>query len=311
MSVIGDALGRAERDYRADQIQNAVSPTRAAMPAQDESAEMAVKGIARPQQSAGEGGGWFSASLMTLFVAIIGLAGYMTLYPEWVDSLWKFPDPVKQMAIATRKSSASGVSKGSSLGGPEYANAFAPLVPTCPAEALYSPAERNASDVSPLPPEPALPEPASPRPGPSFQVASRPAIEPDRNVEPKPAVEPSVKKSSKPTAKRANPGKGRRVARTQTKPKPPRSITRIPVRTSDIKSRYNVDGVMLGGERKLAVINGEIVGVDEEVDGAVVRAITGSGVAVEVDGRIRRLPVRSKRAEDQESSSRSDLEFND
>ncbi|MCA9252468.1 MAG: hypothetical protein KDA54_15185, partial [Phycisphaerales bacterium] len=64
-------------------------------------------------------------------------------------------------------------------------------------------------------------------------------------------------------------------------------------------------------ERKSAVINGEIVGIDDEVDGAVVRAITDSGIAIEIDGRIRRVPVISKRKQDGPDQPMTETEFND
>jgi hypothetical protein len=321
MSVIGDALGRAERDYQAGQVRNAAKPARASKAPTADSAETAVKGIARPQQSITDGGQWFSSILMTLFIAVIGFAGYMTVYPQWVDSLWKFPAPAKREATASAVAPATpqAITNAPSIERVTSAESLAPTVPICPAIALQSPEQIFASIGVPEPLQPASPKTgpiASVEPQPS--VVTTPKVEPKTKAAPEPKVKPIIEEPVKPVVtQNASPSRGRRVPRQQARQNPTRSTTKIPVRTDDFKSRFSVDGVMLGGERKMAVINGEIVGVDDEVDGAIVRAITGSGVAVEVDGRIRRVPVSTRQSSHDQSQSRdqdqqgSGFEFND
>ncbi|HNO77406.1 MAG TPA: hypothetical protein PKN33_05030 [Phycisphaerae bacterium] len=354
MSVIGDALGRAERDYQAGHnLQKAPVPTRVSKKPATEPAETAVKGIARPRQSQTAGGGWFSNVLMVLFVAVIGFAGYMTVYPDWVDSLWKFPDlqtPVVQIASNPVPTS-----------NPMQINQSAPPVdappatieasfPVCPqvAIAVDRPVERVqvppsipvestntewvdshsvphgatpiaksgqtvSSDV-PTPLQPTLPES-------SMAVEVQPIAPPVEASKPivveapavsvsQPTIKPVVDEIEKPTPKK-RARLGRRVSREKPQTETTRSLARIPIQSSKLSDRFKVEGVMLGGERKSAVINGEIVGIDDEVDGAVVRAITDSGIAIEIDGRIRRVPVISKRKHDGPDQPMTETEFND
>ncbi|GJM25104.1 MAG: hypothetical protein DHS20C16_15190 [Phycisphaerae bacterium] len=330
MSVIGDALGRAERDHRTDPIRDAATPSRSVTVPPSEAAETQLKGIARPQQSMIDGGRWFSSILMTLFVAVIGFAGYITIYPEWVDSLWKFPSTATQ--VATTNSNEATTPHETPMAPPieriTPAMSLAATAPACPTIALQTPEQLIASIEVPKPLQPALPV-ASPDASAEVQpsAVTKPKIEPKPHTQPAPKVEsaakanPVVENLAKPTPRKAKQPKtkqpkakqrqGRRIPRKQARPTPTRSITKIPVRTTDLKSRFSVDGVMLGGERKTAVINGEIVGVDDEVDGAIVRAITGSGVAIEVDGRIRRVPVSAEQSPENQNESGGGVEFND
>lgn len=352
MSVIGDALGRAERDYQAGHIQKAVTPSRASRVRAPEPAETAVKGIARPQQSMTGGTSWFSSILMTVFVAVIGLAGYIAVYPEWVDSLWNFPDPNTSATSVASKSADSPVVPVAAQAAPQVASAALPIPSEpviCPqiAYAQFEPVASNQlSTTAPSSPTPqALPPVQSPFaqdaetkssqsdavavPTPRQQVLPGPLVTDDT----KPAITPAVVESQsvahepvekqggdriqkptpreKPATKHRKRPRGRRVTKRKPPEKPTRSITKVPVRTNKLAERFQVEGVMLGGERKLAVINGEIVGVDDEVDGAVVRAITGNGIAIEIDGRIRRVPVNMKNRSSVDGQSDVENELGD
>ncbi|MEZ6084474.1 MAG: hypothetical protein R3E58_11190 [Phycisphaerae bacterium] len=362
MSVIGDALGRAERDYQAGHIQQKTHvPTRVSRKPATEPAETAVKGIARPRQSQTAGGGWFSNVLMVLFVAVIGFAGYMTVDPEWVDSLWKFPDlEPKAVATVSKTAAASIPTPVVQTAPPDDMPAAIDLpvskmdapFPVCPqvanaidlpVEPIQTPPALEVGNVSPELAEPQtvpseatvastakIVETASPKvrvplqptlPDSSADVEASPVVIPVANTAPI-AVEspaspgerqtslPVAIEKEKPTLKNKS-RMGRRVGRKKLQEQPTRSLTRIPIQSNRLSDRFKVEGVMLGGERKSAVINGEIVGIDDEVDGAVVRAITDSGIAIEIDGRIRRVPVISKRKQDGPDQPMTETEFND
>ncbi len=60
---------------------------------------------------------------------------------------------------------------------------------------------------------------------------------------------------------------------------------------ADVLRRLHVEGVMVGGSTKLAVINGTILEVGQQIEGVIISAITAQGIAVEIDGRIYRVPI--------------------
>ncbi len=335
MSVIGDALGRAERDYRTGELHNAVAPSRAADPKPqytDEASETAVKGIARPRQVSGAGGAFLSNALMTLFVTVIGFAGYLTVFPDWIDSLWKFPDLAPHGLAAPSNASLAEQENSpnqqvvAAKSAVATANANEVTTPLGPTPAALPAAEPTADIETSCPLLSVIPEidphkiseinsatainHATVVPNESISIHENRMAE--RSIE-----KPTVRNKPKPIARKRNLRKGRRVSNRSIQRPKTRSITRVPVRSNDISSRFSVDGVMLGGERKLAVINGSIVGVDEEIDGAVVRAITGNGVAIEIGGRIRRLPIHAKHdtgsidSPADGSMPMDDFEFND
>lgn len=49
--------------------------------------------------------------------------------------------------------------------------------------------------------------------------------------------------------------------------------------------RWQVTGILISTERRLAMINNRLIGVGESVDGARVRNILGNSVELDIDGR--------------------------
>lgn len=61
-----------------------------------------------------------------------------------------------------------------------------------------------------------------------------------------------------------------------------------------INQRFHVAGVMVSTGKRLAVINDVVVGLGDRVDGAIVRAVDARGAVIEVDGIRHHLPVAAR-----------------
>lgn len=82
-------------------------------------------------------------------------------------------------------------------------------------------------------------------------------------------------------------------AQPEAKPVAPAVEPRVETATSAISERFRLDGVMLGGQTKLAVVNGMIVEEGQRLDGAIVREIDGKFIVIEIDGQRHRIPMQA------------------
>lgn len=76
-------------------------------------------------------------------------------------------------------------------------------------------------------------------------------------------------------------------------PASPASQVRVATADSAIARRFQLEGVMLSGSSRMAVVNGAIVEVGQTVDGAIVREIDRRYITVEIDGQWVRVPLRA------------------
>lgn len=65
--------------------------------------------------------------------------------------------------------------------------------------------------------------------------------------------------------------------------RPPRSAANVVERQTN-QPRWNLTGILVSPERKLAMINNQLIGVGGQVDGARVRNIYGNSVELDIGG---------------------------
>ncbi|NOX57832.1 MAG: general secretion pathway protein GspB [Planctomycetes bacterium] len=241
MTVIGDALNRADQDRRSGTVCAEVKPLISVV--------SETKGIAHPRQPTPPDTSSVSSFLSVALFSLAGFAVFMSLYPEWIDAIWQFQT---SPALAVK----------------------VPLQDELDDRQTFQPALESGTDagIVPVPRMQAAPITNSTQLGDVFPKD-------DRRL----TNQREVSRSTN----RPDPGGSERSVS--------RSITQIPVTLKSTRALFRLEGVMLGGRRRLAVVNGAIVGVGDEVDGATVRAITSNTVALEIDGRVRRIPIRTSR----------------
>lgn len=59
----------------------------------------------------------------------------------------------------------------------------------------------------------------------------------------------------------------------------------------EITAKLHLSGIMLSGSRRMAIINGVIVGEGQSIDGALVKSVSRRSVTLEVAGQTVQLPM--------------------
>ena len=259
MSVIDDALRRAEDDG------SAADPVCPASPARRDAAASA-KGIAHTDAWVASAPRW-RPSVATMILAVLIVLTLMTITrPGWGEGFREYVS----LSRSVESPVATEVTKGSEYGG---------------RRGLKPAAQPLASLAGPVGAAGALDElpPISAAGGADVEAFPR-GVDDAAVVESAAATTP---------ARATPPAKPPQQALVSPQPEALSPDPQVPTLTEPISARFRLEGVVLSGRTKLAVVNGAIIEVGQRIDGATVTAITKGSITIEVDGRTYRIPLRA------------------
>jgi hypothetical protein len=207
---------------------------------------------------------------------------------------------------------------------PASASSQAAPTPAPVASAASTPAPPAVATTGPAPPSPTPPAVTNTRPAPSSPAPSGNANTRSAPLSPAPPQAAATNRPASPPAAIAQPSSNARQEReperaptprlrTEPKPAPPAPVTRAetptvepaprqqpPPRVAPAETAIGFDAslgtILYSPDRKLAIVDGRIVGVGDEVRGARVTEITPNAVILrDAQGRLRRLALSGTR----------------